>query len=471
MPAANAIGQRRLWVVWLTLMSGLVAWLAYSMLESDNKQIFMPGPLTGGHHQIGVACSACHTDPLGGGEVLQQACIDCHGADRKKPFDSHPRSKFKDPRNADRLENIDALVCITCHVEHRPDMTAANGVSQPQDFCFYCHADVGKDRPSHRGMAFDTCNNAGCHNFHNNRALYTDFLIKHLHEPEVLDKPRLPAREFAGMLDEIADYPADRYPVQQLVAEDADAPGVAPLEASGFRDWLETAHARSGVNCSACHMSPGDGGDKRAWNDHPDHRACAVCHDLEVKRFERGKHGMRLAVGLPPMTPAQARLPMKADAGHKQLECNTCHVAHRFDIRQAAVDACLGCHNDEHSLAYKQSAHFQLWEKEVAGEGEPGSGVSCASCHMPRVDFDVSDWMSRVMVEHNQNATLSPNEKMIRPACLHCHGLGFTLDALADRHLVDNNFQGRPTVHVKSMEMAEADEKRAEEETEGVEQN
>jgi len=471
MPAANAIGQRRLWVVWLTLMSGLVAWLAYSMLESDNKQIFMPGPLTGGHHQIGVACSACHTDPLGGGEVLQQACIDCHGADRKKPFDSHPRSKFKDPRNADRLENIDALVCITCHVEHRPEMTAANGVSQPQDFCFYCHADVGKDRPSHRGMAFNTCNNAGCHNFHNNRALYTDFLIKHLHEPEVLDKPRLPAREFAGMLDEIADYPADRYPVKQLVAEDADAPGVAHLEASGFRDWLETAHARSGVNCSACHVSPGDAGDKRAWNDHPDHRACAVCHDLEVKRFERGKHGMRLAVGLPPMTPAQARLPMKADAGHKQLECNTCHVAHRFDIHQAAVDACLGCHNDKHSLAYKQSAHFQLWKKEVAGEGEPGSGVSCASCHMPRVNFDVSDWMSRVMVEHNQNATLSPNEKMIRPACLHCHGLGFTLDALADRHLVDNNFQGRPTTHVTSMEMAEADEKRAEEETEGLEQN
>ena len=118
MPAADAIGQRRLWLVWITLMSGLVAWLAYSMLASDNKQIFMPGPLTGGHHQIGVACSACHTDPLGGGEVLQQACIDCHGEDRKKPFDSHPRSKFKDPRNADRLENIDALVCITCHVEH-----------------------------------------------------------------------------------------------------------------------------------------------------------------------------------------------------------------------------------------------------------------------------------------------------------------------------------------------------------------
>jgi hypothetical protein len=83
---------------------------------------------------------------------------------------------------------------------------------------------------------------------------------------------------------------------------------------------------------------------------------------------------------------------------------------------------------------------------------------------MPRVNFDVNDWMSRIMVDHNQNATLSPNEKMIRPACMQCHGLGFTLDALADPALTDNNFTGRPAVHVTSMELAEADQKRAEEE-------
>jgi len=468
---AGANKQRRLWLVWVILASVLVAWLGYSMLESKDKQLFMPGPLTDGHYQIAENCAACHTDPLGGGEVLQKACINCHGDDRKKPFDSHPRSKFRDPRNADRLENIDALLCITCHVEHRPKMTHANGVTQPDDFCFYCHADIGKDRPSHRGMAFDTCNDAGCHNFHNNRALYTDFLIKHLHEPELLDKPVLPAREFAGVLDEIADYPADRYPVKQLESADADAPENARLDAPAFRDWVETAHARSGVNCSACHMLAANDTDVAAWTDHPDHRACAQCHGLEVRRFERGKHGMRLAAGLSPMTPARARLPMKSDAAHRQLECNTCHVAHRFDVRRAAVDACLGCHDDRHSRAYKASRHYELWEKEVAGEGKPGSGVSCASCHMPRVNFDVSEWMSRIMVEHNQNATLSPNEKMIRPACLHCHGLGFTLDALADPQLIDNNFQGRPGVHVKSMEMAEEDEKRAEQETEGLEQN
>ena len=68
---------------------------------------------------------------------------------------------------------------------------------------------------------------------------------------------------------------------------------------------------------------------------------------------------------------------------------------------------------------------------------------------MPRVDTDVSDWLSRKVVDHNQSATLSPNSKMIRPACLHCHGLGFAIDALADRALIDRNFAGRPAVQVR----------------------
>lgn len=468
--AADSGGRHRgLWLLWITLTLGLFAWLGYDMLAREDKQVFMPGPLTGGHHQIGVACAACHSDPLGGTDIIQEACVDCHGADRKKPFDSHPRTKFTDPRNADRLENINALVCITCHVEHRPEITAKHGVTQPADFCFHCHADIGEDRPSHQGMAFDTCRNSGCHNFHNNRALYTDFLVKHLNEPDLLEQRTLPEREFAGILEELEDYPADRYPVQPLAASDSDAPRAVHLDSGGFSDWLETAHARAGVNCSACHQAGSGGDTASAWNDHPERSACAQCHALEVTRFERGKHGMRLAAGLSPMTPAQARLPMKTDAAHRELGCTSCHGAHRFDAREAAVNACLGCHDDRHSRAYRASPHYRLWQQELAGAGEPGSGVSCASCHMPRVNFDVNDWVSRIMVEHNQNATLSPNEKMIRPACLHCHGLGFTLDALADPALIDTNFRGRPQVHVDSMDMAEADKRRAEEETQAAE--
>jgi hypothetical protein len=43
---------------------------------------------------------------------------------------------------------------------------------------------------------------------------------------------------------------------------------------------------------------------------------------------------------------------------------------------------------------------------------------------------------------------------MIRTVCLDCHGLRFSIDALADPKLVATNFTGRPARHVASVEMA-----------------
>ncbi len=442
------------------------------MLKSEDQTLFMPGPLTAGHHQLELACDACHADPLGGGAVLKKSCVGCHEQDRVKPFDSHPASKFKDPRNAELVEKIDALACISCHTEHQPAITLANGLTQPKDLCVHCHSDIGKDRPSHQGMAFDTCKNSGCHNFHSNRALYTDFLVKHLGEPAMLEKRQLPRREFSQVLEEIMEYPVDRYPLKVLGRDDADMPDNLTISDSTKHDWLRTAHSRSGVNCSACHILPVEEGSESVWEDHPDQQqSCGQCHDVELARFKRGKHGMRLAVNLPPMTPEQARLPMRDDAAHEELVCTSCHGAHRFDVKEAAVESCLGCHNDKHTLAYKDSPHFRLWEQELAGDLAEGSGVSCASCHMPRINYDVNDWMSRTMVEHNQSATLSPNSKMIRPACLNCHGLGFSIDALADEKLIERNFIGQPSLHVKSMDLAERDHQRALEETSTLEEH
>ena len=130
--AATGTGRRStLWLAWLAASLGLLAWLGYTLLEGDDKTVFMPGPLTGGHHQIGVACTACHTDELGDAEQMQKACVECHGDDRRKPFDSHPRAKFTDPRNADTLENINAQLCVTCHREHQPAMTGRNSCIIP----------------------------------------------------------------------------------------------------------------------------------------------------------------------------------------------------------------------------------------------------------------------------------------------------------------------------------------------------
>lgn len=450
-----------LWLTWLAGTLAATGALSFVFSGGGDRRIFMPGPATGGHHQIAEACDACHRGgPFGSPEAMDEACIGCHGDQRQKPIDAHPRTKFTDPRNADRLVKIDVLRCVTCHVEHRPAATLAGGYTQPPDFCVHCHADVREERPTHAGMDFTTCNDAGCHNFHDNRALYTDFLLRQQDAPELLARPVLPERALAEALEQLTDYPHDRYPVRPLSRADADAPPAARSEAVDA-DWLATAHAASGVNCTACHQAPAADGTPGPWTDHPDHTACADCHGPETNGFQRGLHGMHLAAGLTPMTPADARLPMRPEAGHRELTCVSCHGAHRFDTRTAAVDACLGCHADRHSLAYEGSPHHRLWQRELAGELPAGSGVSCAGCHLPRVEYDANDWTTRILVEHNQNATLQPSEKMLRPVCLNCHGLGFALDALADEPLVDGNFRGRPGAHVASISMAVESDRRA----------
>ena len=459
-----APSNRPLWVLWLFLSSLLVSYLAHAMFSATDKTVFMPGPLSAGHHQLAESCGSCHTDALGGGPVLQASCESCHGNVRVKPFDSHPVSKFEDPRNADLLLKVNATQCVSCHTEHKPEITLTDGLTQPLDLCYHCHSDVGENRPSHKDMSFMTCKDAGCHNFHNNRALYTDFLVKHMDAMPIDHSGSVPEREFAAIIDQLLEYPRDQYPVEPLGKEEADKPLTAEVADAITHEWYQSSHAQAGVNCSACHQPVDESGQQSAWRDKPGLNGCASCHGVEVQRFGQGKHGMRLAAGLAPMTPALAQLTMRSEANHDELTCSSCHGAHQFDVQQAAVESCLSCHADDHSLAYKDSPHYELWQAEVSGTSPAGSGVSCATCHMPRIDFDVDDYVSRKMVDHNQSATLSPNSKMIRPACLACHGLPFAIDAMADRELINRNFNGQPTVHVRSVDLARQDQERHERE-------
>jgi Cytochrome c3 len=460
---ANSKSHRTYWIGWAIMTLAIAGYLAVGMLSkgaagnpllAPARQALLPGKTSHGHYQIELACESCHVSRFGGREGLQESCERCHGPELKDAVDKHPRSKFTDPRNAELAQKLDATLCVTCHVEHRPEITRPMGVTLAGDFCFHCHQEIAQDRPSHAGMAFDTCNSAGCHKFHDNRALYEDFLVKHLGEPPLLGQASLPTRNFREVAASHPGYPSDRFPLEPQTAPDAPAdlmksPGVVG-------DWLATAHARSGVNCSGCHKggSGPEAGGAAAWVKRPDHKACVACHDTEAKGFLAGKHGMRLAEGFTAMTPGRARRPMHAKARGEALNCVSCHGAHRFDTRRAAVEACVGCHDDRHTAAYEHSPHYALWKKELAGEAPPGSGVSCASCHLPRVEHRAPDsGVKRMLVQHNQSDNLRPSEKMIRPVCMSCHGLGFSIDALADTALVANNFKGRPGVHVKSLDM------------------
>lgn len=436
-------------LLWLLPVLGLAIFLGYGVMGGP-EEYFMPGETSHGHHQIEMACSVCHTEK--GKGVKQDACTQCHQEELTRIDDSHPVIKFKDPRNAPRLENIEATKCITCHREHQPEITGDMGVTLPTDYCYYCHQEIASQRPSHEGMGFDTCATAGCHNFHDNSALYERFMSDHLDEPNFRDIALVKARSLYSKSDDA---------VTALKETDADMPQNVDYSGSILHDWSTTAHAAVGVNCTDCHNVKDADTGVITWEDRPSHESCQKCHEHETKGFLEGKHGMRLAHGLSPMTPGMAKIPMREDAAHRELTCASCHTSHKFDTQKAAVDACLQCHNDEHTLAYKGSLHFQTFRKEMEGHAPENSGVSCATCHMPRVQRTIFG-EEITIVDHNQNNSLRPNEKMIRSSCIQCHGLQFTIDALADEELIKRNFQGRPSVHVDSLEMVREEKIKAE---------
>lgn len=434
-----------IWSLWLLLVIALVSYFSWAMFVSSDKQVFLIGDATYGHYQIEMACETCHSDPFGGTEILQDACTGCHAEDLEMAHDSHPKKKFTDPRNADRLAVIDARYCVSCHTEHQHEQTGAMGLTLPKDYCYHCHQEIGDDRESHKDLAYDSCASAGCHNYHDNRALYEDFLVQNANQPWL--------KEIATLAVPNAAHKKIKIEAQRLTLADADAPAVVLGEKTDdFHDWVGSSHAAAGVNCMDCHE---DGAGQ--WLASPGHSQCASCHDNEVKTFTEGRHGMRLATQvskpLNAVGPAESHMQFTEEGLQKQQSCTACHGAHDFDRVTAAVDACLGCHADEHSLAYLDSPHGVQWTAAKVDPSMAATQVSCATCHLPRMTKGKGE-RQLVSVNHNQNFNLRPNEKMIRSVCMDCHGLGFSINALADKTLINNNFNGKPGVEIESIQWA-----------------
>ncbi|MCI4661979.1 MAG: cytochrome c3 family protein [Neomegalonema sp.] len=476
----------RLWLIWILGTLVLAGFLLVKMYLAGDRTDLLIGQTSGVHHQFEVACETCHTaDPFASpkkvSKELNKTCRGCHDAELDVSDDSHPRKKFTNPRMARFWEKVDARNCTSCHLEHQPEVTTVGMVSLPMDYCVACHSegeqDVRVNRPSHKDLSFDTCASAGCHNFHDNRALYEDFLVKHGNDPWLHASPihKASADAQARMRGQMEEY---------LAA--AKAPPAQVTEPV-LEHWAASAHAAAEVNCAGCHAPKAKTEEAIAadWEPKPSFDVCKTCHRDEFKSFTEGRHGMRLHAKIakprkikdelkdlgwkkpdpevvetlerylsdatPPeaMSVSEARIPMQSSAHDKSLNCGSCHAPHEQDIRKAAVEACVSCHDDGHSKAYFDSPHYLLWQEEMAGTAPLGSGVSCATCHLPKIEGAKGFFST-----HNQNAYLRPNEKMIRPVCMDCHGLGFAIDALADPGLVARNFKGRPEKHIESIDWA-----------------
>ena len=435
-------------LLWLLLTLIGTGYFAQSLVIEESHPDFLPGQTSHGHYQIELACESCHTEPFGSEKVIQNACLDCHKEELKEANDSHPVKKFTDPRNADRLEILDARYCVSCHKEHVPQHTREMGVTLPVDFCEACHADVAKERPSHEGMGFDTCASAGCHNYHDNKALYESFLLKHSEAPET---------QPLSVITQVIQATTNE--AKALVTPKAEYPEDISADPNILSDWEHSGHAAADVNCMDCHSTKQS---PKTWIPEPALAQCESCHKDQVKGFTSGKHGMKLGVeidgaALPPMNVQDSLLAqahkMNPDAMSASLTCNSCHDAHSVDRKQAAVESCLNCHSDEHSLAFESSKHAQILKVDQT------SIVTCATCHLPETEVEHFG-QKKTIIQHNQNHNLRPNEKMIRSVCLDCHSLGFSIDALADETLINNNFTGRPSKHIESIDMALEREKK-----------
>ncbi|MFT6045368.1 MAG: hypothetical protein ACI9WC_001068 [Arenicella sp.] len=458
----NGFGFLHYGILVTVVLSGL---LAYSMFSGD-RQLFLPGKTTHGHHQIELKCDTCHVESFKAGKPMQEACLTCHSESMEQARDTHPKKKFTDPRNSGLLSNLNATECVTCHAEHSPEITGEHGVTLPEDFCFYCHRDIAKDRPSHEGFEFDSCSSSGCHNYHDNRALYEKFLQKNIEKPNILNTKK------TLIANGVAAWKSKNKNIEALNAEQHDGANIDNYLPLFVDQWQGSAHAQSGVNCSGCHENQGHENQSYENQSHENQsyenqshenqnrstssssltiEVCSECHSRHTEGFKQGLHGMKLTAGMGRLKVSEALLEMKSDALHRELNCGSCHAPHRPDLKLAAVTSCQGCHDDQHSNNYASSKHATLFEKELSGELAEGEGVSCASCHMPRKKKG-----KLVYVEHNQTLNLKPNSKMLRPVCMNCHGLEYATAALADKRLIARNFSVDFTEQHPSFNMVRA---------------
>ena len=189
---------------WRSLISAKVAMLTTilflivgfaSAFALDHKEIFLPGETSVGHHVFEASCSSCHE---GFKPVTNDTCMRCHEAELAA--DMHGTSKFRDPRWAGELANLDALTCTACHNEHVHMF--GRGVHLQPDLCMACHEGIiNGDLKSHDGFEADGCWTAGCHNYHDHRSISTGFLRQNLDQPPMLPVQQLPARTMMTTLD------------------------------------------------------------------------------------------------------------------------------------------------------------------------------------------------------------------------------------------------------------------------------
>jgi hydroxylamine dehydrogenase len=212
-----------------------------------------------------------------------------------------------------------------------------------------------------------------------------------------------------------------------------------------FLAWVNSKHAREGVDCITCHQNHETAGPKKSAVE-PE--VCARCHPDNYDQFQRGRHSVAWdRMKGHPQYEALPEALRKAfcDRCHNiQKKCNGCHTSHAFDPREAGEpEACKKCHTGlagPHDEMYASSLHGTIY----AATRNTGRTPSCVTCHMDKGTHNVSfgvvyDSWGNAVDRNGKHLSREDQEEirkgMIQEVCYQCHIKSLTLERfeLADQ--------------------------------------
>ena len=163
-----------------------------------------------------------------------------------------------------------------------------------------------------------------------------------------------------------------------------------------FQSWVESKHAKNGVNCMTCHIDHQAATEQKAMV-FPD--KCGECHKKQLEKFQEGRHSiafkrMRIQgeyLGIP----QEIRAAFCERCHMVEKRCNSCHTSHRFSLVEARdPDACSNCHlgpDHPHKEMYETSLHGTIYNLTQ----NPDRAPRCVTCHMPEGSHNSSFGIAR----------------------------------------------------------------------------
>jgi len=163
-----------------------------------------------------------------------------------------------------------------------------------------------------------------------------------------------------------------------------------------FQSWVESKHAKNGVNCITCHIDHQAATEQKAMV-FPD--KCGECHKEQLEEFQEGRHSiaferMRIQgeyLGIP----QEIRAAFCERCHMVEKKCNSCHTSHRFSLVEARdPDACSTCHlgpDHPHKEMYETSLHGTIYNLTQ----NPDRAPRCVTCHMPEGSHNSSFGIAR----------------------------------------------------------------------------